>query len=186
MSARIPLFALATFLLLSMGACERSADAKHLATVDSMIVATDTLLASLRVMDGAELQRLDSVHASMSGAIQQMLQDTLKKEDALALGNYHRAMSKTLGQVRKNDGTVRIDLQLVRKQLRDLRTDVNNGILEPGMESTYIQQERLFLTTADRNTNVLLAGNASVLRARDAYEARVDSLVANYTFTITP
>ncbi len=73
---------------------------------------------------------------------------------------------------------MRTDLQLLRKQLLDLRTDVNNGILEPGMESTYIQQERLFLTTADRNTNVLLSGHASVLRARDDYAARVDSLIA--------
>lgn len=186
MSARIPLFALAAFLLLSMGSCERSADAKNLATVDSMIVATDTLIASLHVIDGAELQRLDSVHASMSGAIQQMLQDTVNKEDALALGNYHRTMGKTLGKVRKSEVQVRTDLQLLRKQLHDLRTDVNNGILEPGMEGTYIQQERLFLTTADRNTKVLLAGHASVLRARDDYELRVDSLIAHHTFSITP
>lgn len=186
MSARIPLFALAAFLLLSMGSCERSADARNLATVDSMIVATDTLLASLRVIDGAELHRLDSVHASMSGAIQEMLKDTVKKEDALALGNYHRTMGKTLGKVRRSEEQVRTDLQLLRKQLHDLRTDVNNGILEPGTESTYIQQERLFLTTADRNTKVLLAGHASVMRARDDYELRVDSLIAHHTFSITP
>ncbi len=182
----MPLFALAAFLLLGMGACKRSADAKNLATVDSMIVATDTLLASLRAIDGAELQRLDSVHASMSGAIQQMLQDTVNKEDALTLGNYHRAMGRTLGKVRKGEEQVRTDLQLLRKQLHDLRTDVNSGILEPGMESTYIQQERLFLTTTDRNTKVLLAGHSSVLRARDEYETRVDSLIAQHTFTIAP
>jgi hypothetical protein len=186
MSARIPLFALAAFLLLSIGACKRSADAKNLASVDSMIVATDTLLASLRVIDGAELHRLDSVHASLSGALQRMLQDTVKKEDALALGNYHRAMGKTLGKVLKNEVQVRADLQMLQKQLRNLRTDVNNGILEPGIESTYIQQEGLLLTSVDRNVKVLLTGHASVLRARDDHEQRVDSLIAHHTFTIAP
>lgn len=181
MRTRVPLIALAAFLLCAHSACRRAADARNLATVDSLLLITDTLLTKVNALDMAGLARIDSLFLLRKDQVEARMRDTLSKEAALALGNYHRTMTKSLGRAQRDHGAVLKDLTLARTQLTALRNDVDKGLLEPGAEVKYISDERLALARARHGSDVVSASVASVLRAQDRYHHTVDSLLSTDT-----
>ncbi len=173
------MIALATLLLCGMHtSCTRGNNPAHVATVDSMITVTDSLSRMVKAIDVNALRDLDSIYRSQAGALAERLKDTLGKEDAIAIGNYRRAMTGTFGTVTQGYDASLKDLALQHEQLHNLAHDVQHGLLPPGPENTYIGQERLFLTSIAERVDVLVASASSVERNWDMYHARVDSLLA--------
>lgn len=180
---RVPLIAMAAILLCAQSACRRAADTRDLATVDSLLLVTDTLIGKVNALDMEELARIDSVFLLRKVRVEMRMRDTLSKDAALVLGNYHRTMTKSLGRAKRDHGTVLKDLALARTQLTALRNDVEKGLLEPGTEVKYISDERLALARARRGSEVVSASVASVLRDHGRYGHLVDSLLGTDTIT---
>ena len=170
---------LAAFLLCANTACRRSADARDLATVDSLLLVTDSLIKGMNALDMAAVTRIDSLYASRKDMLLARMRDTLTKEEALLLGNYHRTMTKSMGRAKRDHGTVLEELITARAQLADLRNDVDKSLLEPEVEIKYISDERLALAKARRNADVVAASVGSVLRDDARYSTAVDSLLAH-------
>lgn len=179
MSARIPLLALAAFLLCAHSACRRSADARNLATVDSLLLVTDSLIRGMNALDMTSVARIDSLYASRKDMLLARMRDTLPKDEALLLGNYHRTMTKSMGRAKRDHTTVLEELMTARAQLVDLRSDVHKGLLEPEVEVKYISDERLALAKTRRNADVVAASVASVKRDDARYGSMVDSLLTH-------
>jgi|GEM_PF-1824319 len=181
MRTRVPLLLLAAFLLCASSACRRSADTRNLATVDSLLLVTDSLIKGMNALDMARVARIDSSYASRKDMIQVRMRDTLRKEEALLLGNYHRTMTKSMGRAKREHGTVLAELATVREQLSDLRNDVDKGLLEPAVEVKYISDERLALAMARRNAEVVASSVGSVIRDDARYANAVDSVLVRDT-----
>ncbi len=185
MRSRVPLFGAAALLLfMASNACRNRHNEQHLAAVDSMITTTDSLV---RVMDGIdmpEMLRIDSIWSLRKGIVELRMRDTLNKEEAIALGNYQRAMTGSLGRVKHEHESVQAALTLQRKQLGDLRHDVEQGVLDATMEATYLQQERLYLASIAQRVSVITASAATARREHDLAAARVDSLAKDTTARI--
>jgi hypothetical protein len=178
MRTRVPLLALAAFLLCAHSACRQSADAHNLATVDSLLLVTDSLIKGMNALDMASVSRIDSIYTSKKDMVQARMRDTLSKDEALLLVNYHRTMTKSLGRARKDHDAVLMELATTRTQLSDLRNDVDKGLLEREVEVKYISDERLALAKARRDADIVASSVASVIRDEARLGSKVDPLLA--------
>lgn len=168
---------LSTALLLA-GCKGRPHDPANLTAIDSMLVQVDSLARVVGAMDAASYDRMDSVFSGQKAHLETLLKDTLDRSLALALGNYHRAMSRSLARVRSERPGVLNELAQTRGKLMDLRHDVGGGLLPEGPERTYVDQERLYLAGLHQRTTVLLSSAGTVQRNWDEHHARVDSVLA--------
>lgn len=181
---RVPLIALAAFLFCASSACKRSADPQHIATVDSLIIATDSLIQALRAVDIDRVRSIDSSYGSRSVAVAQRMRDTLRKEDALALANYHRTMSKYAGRSLKWHTEALGKLDVNRTQLMNLHNDLDKGLLEPVVATKYVNDERMAFAQVRQEVEQALAGTSCVIRDDAAYRSTVDSLLATDTIPV--
>ena len=173
--------ALAAFLLCSHSACRRSADAHNLATVDSLLLVTDSLITGMNALDMAAVARIDSLYASKKDLVEARMHDTLSKNVAILFGNYHRTMTKSMGRAKRDHGVVLQELIVARTQLADLRNDVDKSLLERELEMKYISDERLALAKARQNAGVVASSVGSVIRDQARFGSKVDSLLASDT-----
>jgi hypothetical protein len=141
------------------------------------------LITRVNALDMSELARIESEFMHRKDRVEARMRDTLSKDAALVLGNYHRTMTKSLGRAKRDHGAVLQDLMLARTQLTSLRNDVEKGLLEREVEAKYISDERLALARARRGSEVVSASVASVLRDQVRYGFRVDSLLGTDTIT---
>lgn len=171
--------ALCTAFLWSMmhTACTPPADPARMHTLDSLITVTDRLRTVVNAIDLAVYQRMDSVFRTQREAIEARFNDTLVKESAMVLGNYHRAMTKSLGRVLKNHAPLQGDLATSQKQLQDLHHDFERGLLPEKPQHTYLSQEKLILGELARNVSSLERSAGTASRAW-RHRAKVDSLLA--------
>jgi hypothetical protein len=153
-------------------------DPANLSAIDSMLVQVDSLERQVNAIDIAVYLHMDSVFGGQKRRMEVMMQDTLDRPTAMAAGNYYRAMDRSLGRVRMMYDEVREELQLMRKQLTDLKKDVGVGKLPPGPETTYVQQERLYFSALAQKTQVLLNSAGTARRNWDEHRPLVDSLLA--------
>jgi len=178
--SRGTLFALvAAFMLASaLAACKgRPHDPANLTAIDSMLVQVDSLTRVVNAIDAPVYDRMDSVFRTQKDRLEAYMTDTLDRDRAMAVGNYYRAMAKSLPRVRRQRGEVLDELGTSRRQLTDLRHDVAGGLLPPGPERTYVQQERLALDAIAQRLGILLNSQGTAQRNWDAHHVLVDSLL---------
>jgi hypothetical protein len=171
----------ALLLCLLPQACRRGHDAAHLAQVDSLLRTTDSLIALMNAQDTTDLVAWNAAYLLHRERLVDRLNDTLDKSTALTLGNYHRLMDKTLARSRKEHPSVLIGLGTARRQLADLRNDVEKGLLEPAVEATYIEQERLALEAVAHNAGVVVNSYANARNSLRELAPAVDSLLTDTT-----
>jgi hypothetical protein len=153
-------------------------DPANLTAIDSMLVQVDSLERQVNAIEIPVYLQMDSAFRIQKDRLEVLMKDTLDRSQAIAAGNYYRAMNGSLGRVRKLYDATREELQLMRKQLTDLKKDVADGHLPPGPETTYVQQERLYLSALAQKTVILLNSAGTAKRAWDEHGPRVDSLLA--------
>ncbi len=170
------LFPTLVLLGLSGQGC-RHGDPRMVATIDSLLRTTDSLDAIVNGIDIAVYRRMDSTFRSQRTWIEQRFADTLDPDQAMILGNYHRAMSRSLGRVLKHHEEMHNELALSRKQLTALRHDVDRGLLHDNPKATYFGQEELVLRQLGTSVDVLRSSAATAQREWERYHLKVDSLM---------
>ncbi|MCB0795326.1 MAG: hypothetical protein KDB88_11370 [Flavobacteriales bacterium] len=166
------------FVLLLLGACRESADPAMMAELDGMILRVDSLTDRLNMIDTERCDRMDSAFRHQRDGIEALLVDTITKDTAMIIGNYYRAMNKSLGRVRKQWNEVHEELKKSRKQIEDLRHDLDRRLLPDGPKNTYFQQELLILDELDRNVNVLERSYATAVREWDDKAEQVERILS--------
>lgn len=165
-------------LMAGAAGCSPHKDPALVASLDSMITRTDSLLAAMEVVDMERYASFDSLFRTQRGGIEELLKDTLEREVAFTIGNYYRAMNKSLGRLRREFPSVRLQLERSRQQLEDLRHDIDKGLLPEGPKNTYLEQERLMLQELDRAVNVLMNSRATVDREWEQHGDDVARILA--------
>lgn len=176
-------FVVASTLLACKG---KPNDPANLTAIDSMLVQVDSLTRAVNAIDAPVYDRMDSVFATQKDRLEKLMTDTLDRTRAMAVGNYYRAMAKSLGRVRRMRGAVLDELGTLRRQLTDLRHDVEGGLLPPGPEQTYVQQERLALSATAQRAGILFNSLGTVQRNWDEHHLRVDSLLNAQPSSLAP
>ena len=164
MTVRVLLLATSALLVLALGGCQRDSDPALVSELDSLIVHLDSLEAAFAAIEPAEHQHMDSVFQGQVVALQQAFMDTLQQDTALLLGNYYRAMTKSQRRLLGEYGRVRTALDSSLKKVRDLRRDVDRGLIPLPDRRLYADQEKKIGEELDRQVTVLLNSHATVLR----------------------
>ena len=177
MNMRVPMIVIAAFWICTFSACKRSANKANVRTLDSLMEVTENLLTEMNAMDRDPLHAIDSSYQMRKATLEMVMRDTLDKRSAIALGNYHGAMNKNMGYVNKNYEPLLKELNTTRKQLTDLKYDVEQGALDPAVEAGYISKESLVLSVVQQNTLTLLSTARSVIRDHARLAPTVDSIL---------
>jgi len=173
-----PFLAVAALLLAIGSGCRQPSDPALVSALDSMMIHTDSLLAGLDTIDLARCDQMDSVFRTQRTPLEDLLRDTLAKDQAVAIGNYYRAMDRSLGRVRGKTEGVRNELLAAREQLEDLRHDIDNGLLPEGPRTTYFEQERLVLDQLAQSVQVIVNSYRTATREWNAQHHGVAELLA--------
>lgn len=184
MRTRVQSGVLAALLLSAHSACRRPANVDNLATLDTLLRATDSVTTLIKAIDVAGIRRLDSLYHLKAERINARMRDTLRKEDALALGNYVRTMSRYPANVEQGSNSVLKRCELGHNQLISLRSDVEKSLLEPEAELKYIADERAALEQVMHDAGTVSASAAGILRDEARYGATVDSMLVRDTLAV--
>ena len=177
MTRRAPIALLAAFIL-TLGACTRNAHPELLAEVDAMLRRADSLKQLVDTIDLAAYDHMDSVFRSQRTALEELRKDNLAKEPAVPIGNYYRAMDRSLGRVRKQTPELRAELDRSRTQLTDLRHDIGRDLLPEGPRTTYLQQERLMLDQLEKSATTVTRSVGTCQREWEAHHRAIAELLA--------
>lgn len=177
MTRRAPIALLAAFIL-TLGACTRNAHPELLAEVDVLLRRADSLKQLVDTIDLAAYDHMDSVFRGQRTALEELLKDTLAKEQAVPIGNYYRAMDRSLGRVRKEIPGLRAELERSRTQLTDLRHDIGRDRLPEGPRTTYLQQERLMLDQLEKGVTTVTRSAGTCQREWQARHRAIAELLA--------
>ncbi|MBV6403468.1 MAG: hypothetical protein IT228_00865 [Flavobacteriales bacterium] len=177
MSRHAPIALLAT-LLLALGACTRNAHPELLAEVDVMLRRADSLKRIVDTIDLAAYDRMDSVFRGQRSALEELLKDTMAREQAVPIGNYYRAMDRSLGRVRKRTAELREGLERSKVQLADLRHDIGRDLLPEGPRTTYLQQERMELDRLEKGVTTVTRSAGTCRREWEARHRAIAELLA--------
>ena len=174
------LLAIVPALWLGTTACRGPSDPVKVKAIGEMTGQVDGLLLQLNAVDLPRYARMDSVfRTSQEQAIEEMLRDTLDRERALLVGNYFRAMDRAVPRVRRETPRLIDELARSKMQLKDLRHDIDRGLLPDGPKNTYFDQEKLVVEQLDRSTGVVLQSQGTADRAWSDRQA-VDSLIMSH------
>lgn len=166
-----------TFLLgtLSPG-CQGNKDPETVQRIDSLLRTVDSLRTALDEVDLAECRMIDSTFRMQRPAIQLFFTDTLEREPAMVVGNYFRAMKKSLPRALGKTPEIRAHLDSSAAKITDLRHDVDKGLLPDNPKRVYLEQEQLILSELERATDVCIHSFGTVVRAWET-RPQVDSIL---------
>lgn len=153
-------------------------DPAHVTAIDSMLFQVDSLERLVKAIEVPVYLKMDSTFRTQKDRLENAMRDTLNRAQAMAVGNYFRAMTGSLGRVGNMYDEILRELADARKQLLNLKHDIGGGLLPEGPEATYLQQEQLFLANLARKVSILMNSAGTAQRNWDDHHAVVDSLLA--------
>lgn len=170
------------FVLLLLGGlqqgCRQANNPGRVLALDSLIHVADSLAARLDAIDTVALLRIDSVFGTQRMELEAYFNDTLQRDTGIVLGNYYRAMNKSLPRAVSNRREFRRSVEESRTKLKDLHRDATKGIWPEEQELVFYEQERLIMAGLAHSTTVIEKSAATSTREWEKAHALVDSILA--------
>lgn len=129
----------AAVCVLGLSACQQG-NPEHLAKLDELEQRLANVEAGLAEVNGKQLDDLHEDAKSQLRFIQKQYTDTMPLDMMLFLSDY-RSARKLLGQCSQNHVRMQTAAATARVQLKNLRTDVQNNLLEDSEFNTYLATE---------------------------------------------
>ena len=74
-------------------------DPAHVTAIDSMLIQVDSLESLVNAIEVPVYLQMDSTFRTQKDRLENVMKDTLDRAQAMAVGNYFRAMTGSLGRV---------------------------------------------------------------------------------------
>lgn len=173
-----PVPAVAMIALLSgtfLAACNHTPDPIRLAAVERMIDQTEKMTAEMNDQDTNALRHMVSLFEAERPAIEQRFRDTLLPREAEVLGNYYRAMGERLPAVLAQRRTQQARLDSAAKRLRDLRHDMEHGLMGPNKCEQALAAEQQWQTRLRQDQDSIIRRTDVLRQERRTYRQAIDS-----------
>lgn len=178
MTQRIPAAFFGTLVVACLlPGCRHPADPERLEALDGLLGQVDSLEHTLDAMDTVELAHASVLYAAERTAIEARFKDTLAPQVAVVLGNYHRAMARTLPLALDEHRYTRAALDSTRIRLAHLRHDITRGLLKEEEESSFIAQEHVVVNDLAQRVGAVGVRLHSVQEDRTRFRAQADSIL---------
>jgi hypothetical protein len=159
-------------------ACGGPNDPALVAEVERMIAGTDSMAAHHATIDITRFKERREVFREQQKPLEVFLKDTLDRDRAFLVGNYYKAMSKNLDRLLSNHARMGEELEFSARKLRDLKHDMAKGLLDPTLENTYLEQERMAYREMQRGMGVVDAAVELVDRIWDQSHEPIAALLS--------
>ena len=159
---------------LSFNACKNAFE-KEAGQIDSlMAIVKDTENALLSV----DTSRVFSTTRQMQKDIADInsVADTLDKETAFKLADYYSS-KKQLYQLTSNYATYNTKINLAKKQLNDLKQDLNNGLITKEKFSDYYRTEQMAVVELNNEINRAINGLEVRLQKMELNRAEIADII---------
>lgn len=178
MMRAIPQTAIAALLAACLlAACGHTPTQAELIAVDAMIQHTDSMSAEMDRADTDALRHMEALFEAERPALDKRFADTLNPREAEVLGNYHRAMAERLPGLLAQLAGERVELDSAGHRLRDLRHDMQQGLMGRAQRTSALDAEKRWNTTLRQQLDSINARTHALVRDRKAWRAAIDSLL---------
>ena len=164
--------------------CRQPNNPARVLALDSLIRTADSLAMRLDAIDTVPLLHMDSVYKMQLALPEASFKDTLQRDTALVVGNYFRAMKKSLPRALSERRESRRAVEESRSKLRDLHEDATKGIWTEEQELGYFEEERMIMAGLSHSTTVIEKSAATCIREWEKGHVIVDSVLAARRRTI--
>ncbi len=158
-------------------ACTHRASADEMAAVERMIQINDSMRSELESADTNALRHMHSLFEAERPAIEARFKDTLLPHEAEVLGNYHATMSRRLPLLLDARAAELARLDSAALRLRDLRHDMESGLMNKEHRNRAIQTEKHWGTMLRSTLDSLSLRTQDLLSDRRTLRAAIDSLL---------
>lgn len=149
-------------------------------TIDSLQTEVNRHLEGCRKMDTSWINRVTThAHDVFTDVKAYYTPDSVIQED-VKLISYYKGYRKVGNTFRKGKRKLEDELELSLKQLKDLKTDAENGVLKKEELKMYIQEEKLVTTDLIYQFNDMKYSTAELLRNYDSLTPMIEKLVEVY------
>lgn len=157
--------------------CTRPASAPEMEAVETLIQQNMAMASELRGQDTAALRHMATLFAAERPAIELRFRDTLDPREAEVLGNYHRAMAGRLPELLAQRAIQRAQLDSAAMRLRNLRHDMEQGLLSPGRRQEALRMETAWNNILKARMDTIKARQSALEEERKSYRAAIDPLL---------
>ncbi len=157
--------------------CTRPASAPEMEAVETLIQQNMAMASELRGQDTTALRHMATLFATEQPAIELRFRDTLRPREAEVLGNYHRAMAGRLPELLAQRALQRAQLDSAAIRLRNLRHDMEQGLLARGRREEALRIETQWSNILRARMDTLNARSQALVEERRTYRAAIDSLL---------
>lgn len=157
-------------------ACRRSADEKHLQTVDSLMTNVEAAILTLNELDPQRYTRAADAYLEREPLFQVRFLDTLDRISAELLGDQFITLS-TAGEMAHDHSRTLEELHAAADRLRTLRHDVMNAAMDMEEEQMAVNTEQQVQQLLQNNVQQAIENYKAVQHTWDLLP-RTDSLLA--------
>jgi len=159
--------------------CERTHYKQEIVTIDSLQVRLDTVALMFRRIDTAGISDLSQKFSENLGFVQQAYikkKDTIPKDVALLMSDY-RTLKKPATGFYGNYQKAGEELKFSKRQLSDLKHDLQNNLLDSILVQEMLQGEMKAVGSVENSVQDLKLSSEFTKAKRAKIEPRIDSLI---------
>lgn len=158
-----------------LAACTGAADPAQLATVEHLIQETESMKAELNSQDTSALRHMFALFEAERPAIELRFRDTLLPREAEVLGNYYRAMNERLPALLARRRAEQARLDSATQRLRDLRHDLEQGLLDKAKREQALAIEQQWNTRLRQDLDSITVHTGALVHDRRTYRTAINS-----------
>lgn len=171
------LIGLALLSTMLQQACTHTAKPAQLADVALLIARNDSLRSELDAMDSASINHMSALFETERPEIELRFKDTLLKDEAEILGNYHQAMVTGLPALIMGQRLLFSRSDSARTRLVDLQHDMVQGSMKSADVSKAIEVEKAWAVHFEKQFIQLKQDAVDLREERERYRSAIDSLL---------
>ncbi len=169
-------YLIALFLLGYMVSCTSKADQAKINAIDTLLMSLNDAEEMLLSVDNQTVDKKLQLVKENTKFIQDNLTDTIDKATALEISEYY-SYRKALTFYKENYGEFQEAINTSRKQLNDLKADVENGLLTDEKFNEYYNNEMRIALEITQNIEQAVNGVNIVLPKIDQKQPVIEKVI---------
>ena len=166
-------------MLLVFTSCKQTSYKAEITTIDSLLVELDTLDLIHRRIDTTDFATFRKTFTDNISYVQQAYtegKDTMPKNVAMLMSEY-RVLKKPAKGLHKKYTKTAEELKFAKRQLADLRHDLQNNLLDSVFVEEMLIEERQAVKSVSSSLEELKISSDFIEKKREELEPRIDSLI---------
>lgn len=163
-------------LIAVLVSCNRGLPSEKIKVIDSLANKVDSTLEQYATIDSSKAIDYATTYQENLKYVKTELKDTVDKEIGSLIGKYYR-LHKSMAFIKGEYNPIKEELKASQQQLKDLKYDAENGLVDETQFKRYINLEKENATKAIKASERILKMYRVSMKNYDKMNPTIDSLI---------